>query len=289
MTTDDHRKRVLAHLEKSAMNTNTVAHRNGNGDNGGSLIESVIIKGDLAKLSPAERANYYATVCKSLGLNPLTKPFDYITLNSKLVLYALRACTDQLRTIHGVSVIEMTDADREGVHIVTCKVSNKDGRTDVARGAVNISGLKGENLANAMMKAETKAKRRATLSICGLGFLDETEIEDIPATAKTLPKKDSREIYTKVQAEIDECESYVQLKQWGEDAKDRIAVLPNDWQDHLRLRYQERLVDLRQHQRKPPEAAPITQELVPGETVNHETGEIIWGEPPADDAMSQNT
>ncbi len=28
------------------------------------------------------------------------------------------------------------------------------------------------------MKCETKAKRRATLSICGLGFLDETEIED---------------------------------------------------------------------------------------------------------------
>ena len=30
------------------------------------------------------------------------------------------------------------------------------------------------------MKAETKAKRRATLSICGLGMLDETEIETIP-------------------------------------------------------------------------------------------------------------
>ena len=30
------------------------------------------------------------------------------------------------------------------------------------------------------MKAETKSKRRVTLSICGLGFLDESEIDTIP-------------------------------------------------------------------------------------------------------------
>jgi hypothetical protein len=39
--------------------------------------------------------------------------------------------------------------------------------------------------ANAIMKAETKSKRRATLSICGLGFLDETEIETIRDAATT--------------------------------------------------------------------------------------------------------
>jgi hypothetical protein len=30
------------------------------------------------------------------------------------------------------------------------------------------------------MKAETKAKRRATLSLCGLGMLDETEVASVP-------------------------------------------------------------------------------------------------------------
>jgi hypothetical protein len=40
--------------------------------------------------------------------------------------------------------------------------------------------LKGDALANALMKAETKAKRRVTLSIAGLGWLDETELETIP-------------------------------------------------------------------------------------------------------------
>jgi hypothetical protein len=40
--------------------------------------------------------------------------------------------------------------------------------------------------ANTILKAITKAKRRVTLSICGLGWLDETEVEDIPAEAKAL-------------------------------------------------------------------------------------------------------
>lgn len=148
------------------------------------IMESVIVKGDLSKLSSEERARYYAEVCRSIGLNALTKPFEYITLNGKLTLYALRNCTDQLRTIHGVSIEELTESEREGVFIVTAKVRNKDGRTDIAKGAVTIGNLKGEALANAMMKAETKAKRRATLSICGLGFLDETEVEDIPARSR---------------------------------------------------------------------------------------------------------
>jgi len=51
-----------------------------------------------------------------------------------------------------------------------------------ATGAVDIKGLTGKNLANAFMKAETKAKRRVTLSICGLGFLDESEVEDMVPT-----------------------------------------------------------------------------------------------------------
>ncbi len=146
----------------------------------GGMLEQVLIQGDLKSLSPEQRSTYYMKVCESVGLNPLTKPFEYITLNNKLTLYALRSCTDQLRSIYKVSVEEMTETEREGVFIVTAKVRNVEGRTDVAKGAVSISGLKGESLANALMKAETKAKRRATLSICGLGMLDETEVETIP-------------------------------------------------------------------------------------------------------------
>lgn len=148
------------------------------------VMESVLIKGDLSRLTPEERNSYYRAVCTSVGLNPLTKPLEYITLNGKLRLYALKDCTDQLRSIHKVSVTDMTEAERDGVYIVKCKVQNAEGRTDMAIGAVNIANLKGEALANAMMKTETKSKRRATLSICGLGMLDETEVDDIPTAQK---------------------------------------------------------------------------------------------------------
>ncbi len=60
-------------------------------------------------------------------------------------------------------------------------------RTDESIGAVPLPTSPADK-ANAMMKAETKAKRRVTLSICGLGMLDETEIETI-AGAHPVPYK----------------------------------------------------------------------------------------------------
>lgn len=147
----------------------------------GEIMESVIVRGDLAKLQPEERAKYYSTVCQSIGLNPLTKPFEYITLNNKLTLYARKDATDQLRSLRGVSVVIVSRERVEDVYVVTARATTTDGRSDESIGAVAIGNAKGEALANALMKAETKAKRRVTLSICGLGMLDETEVESIPA------------------------------------------------------------------------------------------------------------
>ena len=144
------------------------------------MMERVLIGGDLSKLTAEQRVNYYGQVCVSVGLNPLTKPLEYISLNGKLTLYAKRDCTDQLRSIHKVSVVIAAREFVEGCYIVTARATNAEGRTDEAIGAVPIGDLKGEARANAMMKAETKAKRRVTLSICGMGMLDETEVSSIP-------------------------------------------------------------------------------------------------------------
>jgi len=145
------------------------------------IAEKTLIGGDLSKLSPQERVQYYLRTCESLGLNPLTKPFEYITLNGKLTLYAKRDATDQLRKSNNIS-IKITSRDSlNGVYIVVAQASTPDGRIDESTGAVSIDNLKGDALANALMKAETKAKRRATLSICGLGMMDETETETTPA------------------------------------------------------------------------------------------------------------
>lgn len=144
-----------------------------------STIERVLIQGDLAPLKPDERVQYYRQVCESVGLNPLTKPFEYITLNGKLQLYARKDCTDQLRKRDGVSIYDLKSAQVGDIYVVTASARNREGREDCATGAVAIKGLSGDNLANALMKAETKSKRRVTLSLCGLGMLDETELETI--------------------------------------------------------------------------------------------------------------
>jgi hypothetical protein len=156
-------------------------------------VETVLIGGDLSKLTPDQRLAYYSSVCKSLGLNALTKPFEFITLNSKLTLYARRDCTDQLRSIRGISIVITNRTTVNEVYIVTAQAS-LGGRTDESTGAVSIKGLSGELLANAMMKAETKAKRRVTLSIAGLGMLDETEVETIPQAKKVEVNTETGEI-----------------------------------------------------------------------------------------------
>jgi len=150
------------------------------GQDVGKAMEAVMINGDLTPLTPKERADYYLRVCESLELNPFTKPFAYIKLNGKLTLYALKDCTDQLRKIHKVSVGIVDKKVVNGLCTVHVSAKTPDGRSDEDLGVVQIDGLVGEAAANAMLKAVTKAKRRVTLSICGLGWSDESEVESVP-------------------------------------------------------------------------------------------------------------
>lgn len=140
------------------------------------IMERVLLAGDLSKLSADERTRYFMATCSSLGLNPLTKPLDYIRLSGREVLYATKGCADQLRKIHRIS-LEITDRKISGdLMVVTVRATTPDGRVDEDMGVIPIKGLQGEALSNAMLKAVSKGKRRVTLSICGLGMLDESEI-----------------------------------------------------------------------------------------------------------------
>lgn len=147
----------------------------------GDIMEAVILKGDLAALTPIERVAYYNEVCRSVGLNPLTRPLEFIRLSGKETLYAKRDCADQLRKLNGISIRVVSAKDEDGMFVVHVKATDKSGREDEDYGIVALSdAIKGEARANAMLKAITKGKRRVTLSISGLGFLNETEVEDIP-------------------------------------------------------------------------------------------------------------
>ena len=170
---------------------------------GAQVLESVIIQGDLSKLTAAQRVEYYGKVCESLQLNPFTSPFEYIVLNGRLRLYAKKDATDQLRKIHGVSI---TGLDRSAVgdlYVVVAHARDAHGREDSDVGAVSIAGLKGEALANAMLKAVTKAKRRVTLSLCGLGMTDESEVDSIPGAYYPEETRDDVPVPTREQ-EVDD-------------------------------------------------------------------------------------
>lgn len=147
-------------------------------------VEKLLLTGDLKELAVEDRLIYVNKLCKSLGLNPLTQPFQYLVLQGRMVLYATRTCTEQLRKIHGVSVTHET-RKIDGEHcIVDVEVQDRTGRTDTGTGVVWIGNMKGNDYANALMKASTKAKRRATLSIVGLGFLDESELDTLQGKFK---------------------------------------------------------------------------------------------------------
>lgn len=171
------------------------------------IISKLVLEGDLSKMTSKEKTQYYKSFCESLGLNPLTQPFQLIKFQGKERMYATKDCTEQLRKIHGVSITDVTAQELRGVYVVTAKALDISGKTDAATGVVNIENLKGDNLANALMKAETKAKRRVTLSICGLGILDESETETIPGAVKTTIEEPKQE---KLKVEI--TEEYAQLK-----------------------------------------------------------------------------
>jgi hypothetical protein len=154
-------------------------------------IERVIVLGDLSKLSPVQRWDYYKNVCLSVGLNPFTQPFAYLTLNGKLVLYALKGATDQLRKLHNISITGIEEEEKGGLYYVTVFASQPDPnggepRRDADKGIVALApNLAGEARANQILKAISKAKRRVTLAMCGLGMLDETETEHIPGAVRS--------------------------------------------------------------------------------------------------------
>lgn len=190
--------------------TTAVAVKNGNGHLDPAIMESLVIGGDLSGLNNKQRIDYYGYRCQQAGLDPSAKPFDLLKLNGKLVLYANAGCTQQLCQIHGLSPTITDRALVNGIYCVTSRVTG-DGRTTENLGAVPVEGLKGDALANAMMKAVTKAHRRTVLMHCGLGMLDETEVETIPNAQPQGRGNPLRHEFAALSWELDACKSQEQI------------------------------------------------------------------------------
>lgn len=226
------------------------------------VLQEVLGQGNLAKLKPTERLEFLAAVCRSIGLNPLTRPFDIMTLQGKVVVYAKKDCTEQLRKINNVSVAISGQAIADDVLIVTARATLPSGRFDEDIGAVSVKGLVGEALSNARMKAITKAKRRVTLSICGLGFLDESEIESIQPQNEPNRSQPISEYPTRTKPEPGEAvEAEVVVTHWSE-------LLPDAW----------RKIQLLDGPFKGMQMVRVAQEVEPSKwaTENLDTDTVQW-------------
>lgn len=152
------------------------------------VVYSVVTKGDISQLDADARTRYYVQMCESLGLSAAAQPFAVLKLNGKEILYPTRGATDQLAAIHRLNreIIDgpkVIDVGGSKIVYAVCKVTHPNGRVETSTGMVPLpSGA--DNICNAFLKTETKARRRGTLSILGLGMLDESELDTIPASAK---------------------------------------------------------------------------------------------------------
>jgi hypothetical protein len=162
-------------------------------------VEKALIEGDLSGLSASDRWDYYVMRCRAADLDPRAQPFQYIRLPArkskdgrgdepgKLILYASKGTADQLIAKHQLSVkIVSRGFDKDlSSYVVEARATFPSGQTVDNLGAVFIyEDARGEALPNAVMKATTKAIRRTVLSACGLGMLDESEIEAIPGAVR---------------------------------------------------------------------------------------------------------
>lgn len=206
------------------------------------VLKKIVLSSDLAELSADERMAYYESVCEAAGLNPLTKPFDFLmgrdhkTGRRRLMLHPNKDCAEQLRKKNDVSVTIISSEHVMNLFVLKVKATMPDGRFDESVAAVatereegawdftpdgepffkgngNFVPLRGFDLANAMMACETNAKRRATLSICGVGFLDSSGLAPVdttsePARAPTAvaqPAPDYESRLKKLSVVLEEC------------------------------------------------------------------------------------
>ena len=147
------------------------------------IIERVIAAGDLKLLKADERNQLLP------GHLQVARPESAYTAAG--IYHAQRQagalCPEGLHGAAAQAAWRFDHEDRDRTSAMASSKSWRMRRRRIVRmwtsAPSRIKGLAGDALVNAKLKAITKAKRRVTLSICGLGFLDETEIETIPTAA----------------------------------------------------------------------------------------------------------
>lgn len=164
------------------------------------FVQSQVRLGGVGGMTDIEREQLILGLCTRLGLNMIGSrmPIEIIRVwdrdrrTEREVLYFNRYATDQLADRFAVSrtttygPVELVVGRNR--FVIAKATATRDGRPDEATGMVPIDpDADAMEIANCFLHAETKAKRRATLSILGLGFLDESELDTVSVAARDVP------------------------------------------------------------------------------------------------------
>lgn len=158
-----------------------------------------------------------------------------------------RVAAEQKITFDAPTVIEGRGADKIVAILVTARMVD---RVEWSIGEASPANNKNQYC---YAMAEKRGKDRCVLKLLnahGVLYSDSEADEFQGGDGKpvTLPKKDAKEIYSKMQREVREWSSRDTGKLWMTANKDRIQMLPEDWQDILRLQCEEMLADLRERE-----------------------------------------
>lgn len=150
-------------------------------------IDYAIMRKDYSKLSLDQKHWIVHKRCLALGVNIIHSPFVWGDMKGKVALIPTKNLFEQLRANRGIN-IEILDSKlvlEKGIYFVKVRATEiSSGRFDEDIGVTGVGILEGEALGNAMMTAITKSKNRVTGSICGVGGVDETEVESVNRLAE---------------------------------------------------------------------------------------------------------
>ena len=126
-------------------------------------------------LSDEQKAEYVNYLCSKVGIDPTFRPIDIIATKNGLKPYLNKGAGEIIRDTRKISIDDMQIKEVNNMWVATCRVKSLDGRIDTDVGVCPKTGTQKSPMApnDSLMKAVTKAKRRATLSMCGLGAIIE--------------------------------------------------------------------------------------------------------------------
>lgn len=226
-------------------------------------LERLIAMAERQRATAAEQAFNEAMNAAQSEIEPVRKDCANSQTRSKYASYsALDGDVRPIYVKHGFSLSFNTgDAKKEEDIRVFCSIS-RGGHTRLYQIDMPADG-KGAKGSDVM----TKTHATGSGVSYGMRYLlkmifNISEYDDDGNAASKLPKKNARDIYTKLQREMDELPTLKRLENWSQDVMPLFNSLPADWQDELTERYQRRIVEL----------SPDS----------HDADGVVWDEAPQD-------